>query len=86
MKDQNRTGGPKNRWLIHKYDTLEGWIYKLPERPADAMMKVIQPVRISVCRVWGGHLPINDQCNLPAHRFCVFCQEPTPYAAVAPGN
>lgn len=86
MKDQNRSRGPKHITLMFRYDRLEDWICKLPSRVANPLLAAGEKVRMVVCSGCGGHLPVNDQCNKPAHRFCLYCQKPTPNAVTAPGH
>ena len=83
--DPNRTGGPKNRWLIFKWDTGEEWICKLPDPVASWLVAVGETLRRRVCSAWGGHAPVDDQCCKPEHRFCAYCQKLTPNAEVARG-
>lgn len=32
------------------------------------------------CWLKGGHAVIDDQCNRPEHRYCLYCSKPMPYA------
>lgn len=39
----------------------------------------------AICKVWGGHSPMDDQCMKPEHRFCSWCGRATPNAEVIDG-
>lgn len=53
----------------------------LPEDISDASFDKIHDILISATTMicdYLGHVPCPDQCNLPAHDYCIWCKTPTP--------
>ena len=48
------------------------------DKLADLLAKYFtEPAAKLICRIWG-HVPTRDHCGLPAHDYCLGCNEPTP--------
>jgi hypothetical protein len=53
----------------HMDDDLLDWV----------ITHIEEPVRHLICEA-KGHTVIDDQCGIPAHRYCAICTERTPNA------
>lgn len=59
-------------WFITD-DVLDDKYGYLDDGSDDALLEEVETaVRDIFCRAYG-HEIIDDQCNIPAHRFCVYC-------------
>lgn len=70
----------KIRWQIHRItERYEDWLCERRWSP-DWLFTPDQLNR-GLCIVLGGHDPIEDQCGIPGHDYCVICQLKVPNGA-----
>lgn len=60
---------------------FDDWVCeKEPERLVEVLLAVTEKLRQLLCRMLG-HCPIADQCNIPAHDYCAWCNKSLPNQA-----
>lgn len=75
--------GPLNErvhaWLVWRLWHLdENYLCEIKnDRIADALLGVTEFAQKVLCRVLG-HMPIADQCGIPAHDYCAWCNKSMP--------
>ena len=68
---------PRPKWTRHIVEAIDEALddeYDYPtDGSADDLHEEIEStVKDILCRVYG-HEIIDDQCGIPAHRFCIYC-------------
>lgn len=81
MRDRPAWARKTWMWLTDgQYDLLVDW--KVPDDNwAWKISDAIQWAGVKVLCAVFRHKPIADQCGMPEHDFCVFCNKPTPLMA-----
>lgn len=58
------------------YDRIPEWV---PANWWDMVETVVEdPAKWILCKIYG-HSPEGDQCGIPAHDFCIWCNRSIPY-------
>lgn len=69
-------------WFGHPMDDL-AMVIRLDDEKFDEIEKHYMAIQKILCEE-GGHNVMDDQCGIPAHRYCLDCEEATPNAEVTP--
>lgn len=62
---------------LHDINWNDPSLLALPDDQQDAIERVIEQASQALCQI-AGHEPVPDQCGIPDHDLCVWCQTRTP--------
>lgn len=86
IRKRKTTGTWLHRLYFWLWDGMYDWLdpYDGPEWPWGVLETCVErPARWVLCKVYG-HEPLPDQCNMPEHDHCIWCNRLMPGLAPRP--